>query len=123
MHSRIHHVIRFASRASYRIDLHGNTIGSTSTRYYEADDDTERYWILNSVNNTIQLTGFGPVSLNSAPFQVSDILDVTWSSDSAGYSWMIVNDGISQVPIPTAFWLFASGLLGMVGIARRRNAA
>ena len=28
----------------------------------------------------------------------------------------------SVVPVPAAIWLFASGLLGLIGIARRRNA-
>jgi hypothetical protein len=27
------------------------------------------------------------------------------------------------VPLPAAVWLFGSGLLGLIGIARRRNAA
>ena len=30
---------------------------------------------------------------------------------------------ISQVPVPAAIWLFASGLLGLVGIAKRKKAA
>jgi hypothetical protein len=30
---------------------------------------------------------------------------------------------ISQVPLPAAVWLFGSGLLGMIGIARRKKAA
>jgi hypothetical protein len=30
---------------------------------------------------------------------------------------------ISQVPLPAAVWLFGSGLLGLVGIARRKKAA
>lgn len=28
---------------------------------------------------------------------------------------------ISEVPLPSAVWLFASGLLGVVGVARRRR--
>ena len=30
---------------------------------------------------------------------------------------------ISKVPVPAAIWLFGSGLLGLVGIARRKKAA
>ena len=30
---------------------------------------------------------------------------------------------ISNVPIPPALWLFGSGLLGMIGIAKRKKAA
>ncbi|MGB5716088.1 MAG: VPLPA-CTERM sorting domain-containing protein [Gammaproteobacteria bacterium] len=30
---------------------------------------------------------------------------------------------VPGVPLPAAFWLFGSGLLGLVGIARRKKAA
>ena len=30
--------------------------------------------------------------------------------------------GISEVPVPAAVWLFGSGLLGLIGMARRRTA-
>ncbi len=31
--------------------------------------------------------------------------------------------GVSAVPVPAAVWLFGSGLLGLVGVARRKKAA
>jgi len=31
--------------------------------------------------------------------------------------------GVSAVPVPAAVWLFGSGLLGLIGIARRKKAA
>lgn len=30
--------------------------------------------------------------------------------------------GTSEVPVPAAIWLFSSGLLGLIGIAKRKNA-
>jgi len=30
---------------------------------------------------------------------------------------------ISQVPVPAAAWLFCSGLIGLIGISRRKKAA
>ena len=30
---------------------------------------------------------------------------------------------VTAVPLPAAFWLFGSGLLGLIGISRRKNAA
>jgi hypothetical protein len=33
----------------------------------------------------------------------------------------ITSDALSAVPIPPALWLFGSGLLGLIGVARRKN--
>ena len=32
------------------------------------------------------------------------------------------SDWVAAVPVPAAVWLFGSGLLGLVGVARRRQA-
>ncbi len=38
------------------------------------------------------------------------------------HSWMGYGDGVAIIPVPAAVWLFGSGLLGLVGIARRKRA-
>lgn len=38
---------------------------------------------------------------------------------SSTFSWS--SSTLTAVPVPAAVWLFASGLLGMVGVARRRS--
>lgn len=43
----------------------------------------------------------------------------TYSQDNVTFSNLIV----SAVPVPPAVWLFGSGLLGLVGIARRKKTA
>jgi len=48
---------------------------------------------LETINGTTQAAGFGPIS----------------------------NPTISAVPIPAAAWLFGSGLLGLIGFARRKK--
>ncbi|WJW76282.1 hypothetical protein QVG61_04095 [Thiohalobacter sp. IOR34] len=40
---------------------------------------------------------------------------------SIGLGLQAMNDAVSAVPVPAAFWLFGSGLLGMLGIARRQR--
>jgi hypothetical protein len=36
------------------------------------------------------------------------------------YAWAVHDGDIGAVPIPAAFWLFGSGLLGLMGVARRK---
>ena len=38
-----------------------------------------------------------------------------------GVALTALNDGVSQIPLPPAVLLFASGLLGMLRFARRRS--
>jgi hypothetical protein len=35
----------------------------------------------------------------------------------------VIPDDVVVVPVPAAVWLFGSGLLGLVGIARRKKKA
>jgi hypothetical protein len=49
----------------------------------------------------------------------ADTLGVNIELTSNGQ--LIIGSGASQVPVPAAAWLFGSGLLGMVGVARRRR--
>jgi hypothetical protein len=50
----------------------------------------------------------------------------TWASGNpyAGFGTYLVRDkNLSAVPVPAAVWLFGSGLLGLVGVARRKQSA
>ncbi|MDX2487444.1 MAG: VPLPA-CTERM sorting domain-containing protein [Gammaproteobacteria bacterium] len=44
------------------------------------------------------------------------------NSQSAVYSIAYDNFTITAVPVPAAIWLFGSGLIGLIGIARRKKA-
>jgi len=43
------------------------------------------------------------------------------SIDFKYYAWAVHDGEISIIPVPAAAWLFASGLLGLIGVARRKN--
>jgi len=58
---------------------------------------------------------------NCAPFN-----PITIQADTGG-TGNTINDGtgswnVNPVPVPAAVWLFASGILGLVGMARRKKA-
>ena len=58
---------------------------------------------------------FPPISFNGGDQRIGgkDRFNLVWA----------VRTGVSAVPIPAAAWLFGSGLLGLVGVSRRKKAA
>ena len=44
-----------------------------------------------------------------------------FSSNQYGFDYASLNGTVSAVPVPAAIWLFGSGLLGLVGISRRKT--
>jgi hypothetical protein len=49
----------------------------------------------------------------------------TNGGDTAGSwaAWAVHDGNVSTVPVPAAVWLFGSGLLGLIGVARRKKTA
>ena len=70
-----------------------------------------------SVDLAGNVSGFG-----SGNCGVSDLCGVAMSTDPFPGQTPIFSGVIAPVPVPAAVWLFGSGLLGLVGVARRRKA-
>ena len=45
-----------------------------------------------------------------------------FSINQYGFDYASINGSVSAVPVPAAVWLFGSGLLGLIGISRRKAA-
>ncbi len=43
------------------------------------------------------------------------------NKDLSYYGWAVQSGDVSAVPVPAAVWLFGSGLLGLLGIAKRKR--
>ena len=74
---------------------------------------------LDSSNNgvmTLQGYNYGWGFTAEQPFST----DVTINSTL--YGSYLVRESITVVPLPSALWIFASGLIGLVGFARRKKA-
>ena len=39
------------------------------------------------------------------------------------FGWAVKTGDVGTIPVPAAMWLFSSGLLGLIGIAKKRNGA
>lgn len=50
---------------------------------------------------------------------IATMLAGSWTLSSTG---MLTYAATSQVPVPAAVWLFGSGLVGLIGVARRKQA-
>jgi hypothetical protein len=66
------------------------------------------------------------VAFNGNEFEFGDF-DLTWRSVASDlYLYSVTGDiesiTVSAVPLPSAFWLFGSALLGLSGIAKRKKA-
>jgi hypothetical protein len=52
---------------------------------------------------------------------IGDIYTVVVGTRSSAVAWDDIIFNSAVVPLPPALWLFGSGLLGLVGLARRKN--
>ena len=50
-----------------------------------------------------------------------DLSLVDLEAFSAGRDYALDDISLSQVPLPSGVWLFGSGLIGLVGLAGRKN--
>ena len=78
--------------------------GSTSSNHYRMGS---YYYAANSANYYEPAGGGGLVT----------------NTDSNSYTgtYLVDDSGVSAVPVPAAAWLFGSGLLGLIGVARRKT--
>jgi hypothetical protein len=70
----------------------------------------------------------GFIAIAPTPTTVVDITSNIWLDgatfleiDIAGVTDLNATVTVSAVPVPAAAWLFASGLIGLVGVARRKT--
>ena len=88
-----------------------------------------------SSNNTGPFSNFLPVTYWSATEFAEFPSTLAWEfsmylgvqsytvKSNDNFAWAVKSGDVSAVPVPAAVWLFASGLIGLVGVARRKALA
>jgi hypothetical protein len=66
----------------------------------------------------LNLSGAGV--LTGHGFEATEAIWTFSAENATSYSMKVTAEGIPAVPVPAAIWLFGSGLLGLVGVARRK---
>lgn len=128
-----------ATGTSGSTDILGTTVGFSTPGTIVAANDTINYDTFSSVADILQIGGWqfdmSTLIVDSAStfdrlkFSGTgmlsgngyDVTGATWtlSANSTGSSYSM-SISAAVVPVPAAVWLFGSGLLGLVGIARRK---
>jgi hypothetical protein len=66
-------------------------------------------------------TEYAPITDNAWAFSMDfGSQNYRYKTDN-GYAWAVQSGDVSAVPVPAAVWLFASGLMGLAGFARRKR--
>lgn len=67
-------------------------------------------------------TEYASNTLNAWYFIMNNGNQTADSKLNNSYAWAVRTGDVAAVPVPAAAWLFGSGLLGLIGVARRKAA-
>ncbi|WP_206609541.1 VPLPA-CTERM sorting domain-containing protein [Thiohalobacter thiocyanaticus] len=109
------------------IDINGDIDFSTGTNNMEIQVGSYNFTDADDAlgGGTMTLSGGSFVGLSylagTLPGFNSTVSTFASLDGTIGGSWDVNSFQTTVVPVPAAVWLFGSGLLGLVGIARRRH--
>ena len=93
----------------------GNTAGSLSNTGPFSNVQSGYYW---------SATEYAPNTYYAWNFYMSNGFQGYAIVESGnGDAWAVQSGDVSAVPVPAAVWLFGSGLVGLIGVARRKRHA
>ena len=88
----------------------GNAAGALSNTGPFSNVQFDYYWSATEYDAT-----------NAWRFNMGAGGQYSYYKSSSNYAWAVQSGDVSAVPVPAAVWLFGSGLLGLIGVAKRKQ--
>jgi len=110
-------------------NLFYNTLGGSVLNSITTTNNSN-YDLFNNVQSGVYWSAteqeFGAVNLNGELrnawlFHMENGFQSTGDKLTSFYGWAVQSGDVSAVPIPASAWLFGSGLLSLIGVARRKK--
>jgi len=79
------------------------------------------YSIVQLIDGTYQVTGITDTLQGTDT--ISNVELASFSTQTSNTTYNLADIAVSAVPIPPAVWLFGSGVIGLIGIAKRKKSA
>jgi len=92
-----------------------NATGAVSGVMVNADSNVSGDFVVASIQ--FRVVGNGSSALSLTEYALNP-----WASGGSAINPAFVNETFSTIPVPAAVWLFGSGLIGLIGIAKRKKA-
>jgi hypothetical protein len=127
----------FQADAAYMAATQGGT-GTGATYAWSAGSPTGQVWKpgqTGSFSGSTDIYGQGPDTAGILPGQTMNLYALTGNGGTGQLQSYVMGTNLTlsatgaltvggaAVPLPAAVWLFGSGLLGLIGVGRRRAAA
>ncbi len=129
------------SRTSQMYYLFYNQLGGLEAGQYITATDNSNYNLFTNVQKSVYWAGsevtyadtyywegetyfWGSYSINpdyAWDFDTSDGYQGYYGKHYQLYAWAVRPGDVAAVPVPGAFWLFGSALVGLMGLKRRGN--
>ena len=92
----------------------GSSITTTHNSNYDLFSNVQSgyYW---------SATEYAPSTDRAWNFTMGTGVQTNGIKSSNRYAWAVQSGDVSAVPVPAAVWLFGSGLVGLIGVARRKR--
>ena len=114
----------------WEAELDQHTTGAMTSGGGDADNVTETVTLYSGHSYIVALEAFAESWASGTGWALAEaFVDPVFAINAAQPAGFGLNhitppgSSVSAVPVPGAVWLFASGLLGMIGIARRKKTA